>query len=81
MFTEWQNTTKKSISSLRASLKEKKKTRLTEEERIQLKAAENMLNKIELDGSSGVHNYFFIEETLNSLKKKYELSGKILQEK
>jgi len=81
MFTDWQDKTENNILSIKASLKGKKKTRLTEEEWTYLKAIENMLNKIELDGSLGVHNYLFIEETLSSLNKKLELSGTILQKK
>jgi len=72
IFLEWQKTTKKSVGSIRTSLKEKKKLRLTKEEKAELSIIENMLNKIELDGSNGVHNYLFIEETLSNLKKKLE---------
>lgn len=76
IFLEWQKTTKDSIRSIRTSLKEKKKLRLTVEEKAYLSSIENIINKIELDGSYGIHNYIFIEETLANFIKQLEFSDK-----
>ena len=72
MFTEWQSSVKDLISLLKTSLKEKKKLSLTKEEKTQLLKVEQILQKIEFDGSHGIHNYFSIEETLTNGKKTLE---------
>ncbi|MFB0566918.1 MAG: cytochrome c3 family protein [Candidatus Aminicenantaceae bacterium] len=71
-FSEWQNSVKNLIESVRTSLKEKKKIKLSGREKAQLLNAENTLKKIELDGSSGIHNYSAIEEILTNLKQKLQ---------
>jgi len=68
IFTEWQSSAKDLIDSVKASLKEKKKLSLTEEEKAQLLNIEKTLQKIELDGSSGIHNYSSIEEMLTKFQ-------------
>jgi len=69
IFDEWQSSVKELLNSLKISIKEKKKLSLTAEEKAQLLQVEKMLQKIELDGSSGVHNYLFMEEVLTNLDK------------
>lgn len=70
MFTEWQSSVKELVQELTESIKEKKRLRLTDQSRQSLHAIEKTLQKIKLDGSSGVHNYMVIEELLTELKNK-----------
>ena len=72
MFSEWQNSVKDLIGLLKTSLKEKKKLSLTQDEKTQILKIEQILQKIELDGSYGIHNYSSIEETLTRGKKTLE---------
>jgi len=76
IFMEWQNSVKELTDSVKASLKEKRKFSLLSEEKTQLLQIEKTLQKIELDGSSGVHNYSFIETTLTNLEKILTSLGK-----
>lgn len=75
MFVEWQNSVKDRIHSLRASLKETKKLSLTREERNQVSSIEKTLRSVELDGSSGIHNYLAIEELLTNFEKTIKSLG------
>ena len=72
MYSEWQDTVKSLIQSFTNLSKAKKKLSLTKEERAQIRDMEKFVTKIQLDGSSGVHNYMFIEETLTSFKGRLE---------
>jgi len=54
---------------VRAALQEKKKSKLTEEEKSQLREIEQMLHRIEIDGSYGIHNFSTIEELLTNFGK------------
>jgi hypothetical protein len=76
IFFEWQNSVKDLIRSLKTSLKERKKLILPEEEQAQLLNIEKSLKNIELDASSGVHNYPTIDEMLTSFQKTLESIGK-----
>jgi len=73
IFTEWKNSTISLIDSVKTSLEEKKKLALSKEEKTQLRNIEQTLRQIELDGSSGIHNYSTIEEILTNLKKLVQL--------
>jgi nitrate/TMAO reductase-like tetraheme cytochrome c subunit len=75
IFSEWQNSVKYLIDSLKTSLKEKKKTSLSEEEKAQISKIEKTLEKIELDGSAGIHNYSAIEEILTNLQNTLKSLG------
>jgi hypothetical protein len=72
MHTEWQASVKELIASIKETINEKRKAPLTSQERANLRDIDKALRSIELDGSSGIHNYMFIEETLSDLKKKIE---------
>ena len=72
---EWQQEIKNGLNSLRVSLKDKKRIPLSAQEKSLAFTIENMFNKIELDGSFGVHNYLFVEEIVNNYKKKLETVG------
>jgi hypothetical protein len=61
---------------LKTSLKERKKLSLSKEEKAQLLDIEKSLKNVELDGSSGIHNYLTIEEMLTNFKKTLESMGK-----
>lgn len=69
MHVEWQSSIKDLISSITTSIREKKKLPLSSQEQDILRKAEAVLEKIKLDGSVGIHNYMFFEETLTDLKK------------
>jgi len=76
MFKEWQQSVKDLSASLTALLKEKKKLKLSEQEKIILLETEHSLQNIKLDGSSGIHNYMYIEEMLTHLIKNVDSIGK-----
>jgi hypothetical protein len=69
MFTEWQESVKELSLTLTSLLKEKKKLQLTAQEKNTLRETERSLQTIKLDGSSGIHNYMFMEEVLTNLIK------------
>ncbi|UCF84918.1 MAG: cytochrome c3 family protein, partial [Desulfobacteraceae bacterium] len=77
MHTEWQSTIKELVSTLTESIKEKRNLTLTPQERDLLREVEKALQTIKLDGSSGIHNYMFIEETLSDLKNKLGSLGNL----
>jgi uncharacterized alpha/beta hydrolase family protein len=56
------------ILSSKSTLAEKKKLSLSKEEKAQISNIEKILKTIELDGSSGIHNYSAIEEMLTNFK-------------
>ncbi len=76
IFIEWHNSVKNLMSSLKTSLKERKKLSLSKEEKAQLLDIEQTIRKIELDGSSGIHNYSAIEEMLTNFQKILKSLGK-----
>lgn len=69
IFLEWQNSVNELVRSVRAAVQEKKKSKMTEEEKSQLQKIEQMLHRIELDGSHGIHNFSTIEELLTNFGK------------
>jgi len=69
MYSEWQSSVKNLIQSLSRSLADKKKLELSEQERSALREIEEFIQKIKTDGSQGIHNYMFIEETLTNFVK------------
>lgn len=75
IFSEWRNSVKELIDSLRTSLKETRKLSLSREQRTQVLNIEQTLRKIELDGSTGIHNYSAIEELLTNLQKTIKSLG------
>ncbi|MGB3863250.1 MAG: cytochrome c3 family protein, partial [Candidatus Aminicenantaceae bacterium] len=76
MFKDWQQSVKDLSASLTALLKEKKKLKLSEQEKIILRETERSFQNIKLDGSSGIHNYMYIEEMLTNLIKNVDSIGK-----
>jgi len=76
IFSEWQNSVQDLIRSLKTSLAEKKKLSLSREEKAQLSEIEKSLKNVELDGSSGIHNYSTIEEMLTNFQKTLKSFGK-----
>ncbi len=73
--TDWQNSTRELIQAIKAQLIEKQKLSLSADQKSSLSKLRRTLQKIELDGSLGIHNYMFIEETLTSLKNKLDSVG------
>lgn len=72
MHTEWQSSFRESIASLADSIKKKRNTQLKSQERNILRGIDKELERIKLDGSMGIHNYMYFEETLTDLKKNIE---------
>jgi len=68
-FEEWRATTLKLAAELRAALHEVYKQPLDEAAKAQVKSAEALLRLLETDGSSGIHNYVFLEEALTAAAK------------
>lgn len=75
LFTNWQDSFRKLLFSLRAELSQKKKVELKEEEQAQLEDLERTVRALELDGSLGVHNHLFVEELLTKLIQTVKLMG------
>jgi len=75
MHTQWQASIRDLISSLSDSLKAKKKLKLLPQDDEALKRIEKELERIKLDGSTGIHNYMYFEEVLETLKDKTESIG------
>lgn len=75
LFSEWQESTRQLLSSLRAELDGIGKDGLDEAARGRLREVERALRAVELDGSSGVHNYSFIEDLLTKLRQAVKLVG------
>jgi hypothetical protein len=69
LFTEWQGATQDLMRFIEASLKEKKKGKLNEQEKIQILNIQKTMEEIELDGSRGIHNFLFVEDILSRAKK------------
>ncbi len=76
IFLEWQNSVKDLIRSLKNTLTKRKKLSLPKEQQVLVLNIEKSLEKIELDGSSGIHNYSAIEEMLTNFQKTLESIGK-----
>ncbi|NIM58017.1 MAG: hypothetical protein GTO16_03610 [Candidatus Aminicenantes bacterium] len=76
IFSEWQDSIKNLIDSTKVIVREKKKLSLSEGEKAQLLNIEQTIRNIELDGSSGIHNYTSTEEILTNLQKELESLGK-----
>jgi hypothetical protein len=75
MFVEWQQSVKDLSESLRSLLNEKRKLKLSEKEKITLRETQRSYQNIMLDGSTGIHNYMYIEELLTDLIKTLESIG------
>ncbi len=81
LFLEWQGSVRNLIQSAKAAIKEARQRELTGTEKDRLLELERALGRIELDGSLGVHNFFFIEEFLtNSIKILKSFNEKALDE-
>lgn len=72
LFDEWQDTIRSLTGDIRQALDQARKRALTQEESRDVQQAEQFLEAVTLDGSSGIHNFAQVEEILTSLKKKIE---------
>lgn len=79
-FEDWQVSFKKLRDSLLRSLQEKRKLKLSGEEKALLSEIEQALRKLENDGSSAVHNSQFIEDLLTKLGQKIKAIGEKLKD-
>jgi nitrate/TMAO reductase-like tetraheme cytochrome c subunit len=67
-FTEWRDGVRGRVEEIRSALHALYKGPLTDAEKTEVGRIEDALRTIDLDGSSGIHNYIFIDEYLTSLK-------------
>lgn len=72
LHSDWQNITRELILSIKKQLIEKQKLSLSADQKSSLSNLRRILQKIEMDGSLGIHNYMFIEEILTSLKNRLD---------
>jgi hypothetical protein len=70
LHSDWQNSTRDLIQAIKTLLIDKQKLSLSVDQNTEIRTNRRLLQKIELDGSLGIHNYMFIEETLTSLKNR-----------
>ncbi len=70
MFTEWQTTIRGLVKAIVQSIKVAEKNGLSVADKQDLAKARSVLKKIRTDGSSGVHNFTFMEDTLTNLINK-----------
>jgi hypothetical protein len=68
-FEEWRGTALKLAAELRAALHELYKQPLDEAAKTQLKPVEEVLRLFDTDGSSGIHNFSFLEDRLTTAAK------------
>ena len=66
-FAEWQTSYRKLRNALEAALEAKKKEALSREGRARLAEIERSIQKLDQDGSSGIHNSQFIQDVLTKL--------------
>jgi hypothetical protein len=70
LHTDWQNSVRNLILEVKSLILDKQKLSLSSDQRTEIRNIRQLLQNIELDGSFGIHNYMFIEETLTSLKNR-----------
>ncbi|OGD14995.1 MAG: hypothetical protein A2W20_01855 [Candidatus Aminicenantes bacterium RBG_16_66_30] len=75
-FTEWRDGVRGRVEGIRAGLHALYKRTLTDAEKAVVGRIEKALEMVGLDGSSGVHNYMFVDEYLTKLEAQIKsLSG------
>jgi len=66
-FTEWRDSIRRRADEIRAGLHAVYKRTLTDAEKAEAGKIEDALRTLDLDGSSGVHNYAFMDEYLTKM--------------
>jgi nitrate/TMAO reductase-like tetraheme cytochrome c subunit len=66
-FTEWQDGVRSRVSEIRAALHEVYRKTFTDAEKSEVGKIEEALRWVDLDGSSGIHNFPFIDDHLTRL--------------
>ncbi|MBE0713998.1 MAG: hypothetical protein IH583_16615, partial [Candidatus Aminicenantes bacterium] len=66
-YTEWRNGVRSRTNEVRSALHVLYKKPLTDLEKAEVLKIEGALGTIDLDGSSGIHNYLFIDEYLTKM--------------
>ena len=74
-FREWRDGVRGRAQELRTALHALYKRRLTDPEKALVQKVEEALRTIDLDGSSGVHNYMFIDEFLTKITSSLKSLG------
>lgn len=70
LFIEWQKTFNELIQAVLSEIKARKQEELSNPAKDKILKMEKILIHLNLDGSSGIHNFFFIEETLTGMQEK-----------
>jgi len=68
-FADWRETTLKLVADLRAAVHEAYKRPLDEAAKAHVHSAEELLRLLDTDGSSGIHNFVFLEDALTAAVK------------
>lgn len=63
-FDEWRGTVRRRVDEIRSALHALYKRSLTPSEKVEAGKIEDTLRTVELDGSSGIHNFMFFDDTL-----------------
>jgi len=71
-FEAWQADYRELRAGLETALAEKKRAGLSEAGRARLAEIENLVRKIDQDGSSGIHNSQFIQDILTKLAREIQ---------
>ncbi|MGB7295473.1 MAG: NapC/NirT family cytochrome c [Candidatus Aminicenantales bacterium] len=71
-FLEWQTTYRELRNNLEAALAAKKKEGLNREGRARLAGIERSIQKLDQDGSSGIHNSQFVQDILTKLAREIQ---------
>ena len=75
-FEEWRNDVRGRVERIRAGLHALYKQALSDADKALLAEIEKAVDTVGLDGSSGIHNYMFIDEYLTGAEAKLKsLSG------
>ncbi|RPJ01932.1 MAG: hypothetical protein EHM31_04465 [Candidatus Aminicenantes bacterium] len=67
MFEEWRDSIRRRVDEIKAGLHAVYKRALTDAEKAEAGKIEEALRMIDLDGSLGVHNYAFLDDTLTKM--------------
>ena len=70
LHSDWQSSTRDLIQTIKSLILDKQKLSLSNDQRTEIRNIRLLLQQIELDGSSGIHNFMFIEEALTSLRNR-----------
>ncbi len=77
MQVDWVNEIKTKASTLSSLIKNTRNSNLTDEEKISLQKAKNLVALIKTDGSNGIHNYMVLSSLLDKATKEIKEISKV----